>query len=172
MARTPMMSHWWNVPLYVTARGLTTSLIPADGRGFQIDFDFVDPRARHHGQRRQQRSMPLEARPVADFYADVMAMLDDLGLATPIWTMPVEIPDAIPFDKDHVHASYDRDQVERFWRALVADGPRVRAVPRRVRRQGQPRAPVLGRARPRRHPLLRPAAPRRTPAARPTAART
>ena len=52
MVRTPMMSHWWNVPLYVTARGLSTSMIPAGGRGFQIDFDFIDPPSRHHHQRR------------------------------------------------------------------------------------------------------------------------
>jgi hypothetical protein len=105
LARTPTMSHWWNVPLYVTARGLSTSMIPADGRGFQIDFDFTTHRLDISASDGEQRTMPLESRPVADFYAEVMSMLDDLGLATPIWTMPVEIPDAIPFDEDHVHAS-------------------------------------------------------------------
>ena len=96
MVRTPMMSHWWNVPLYVTARGLSTSMIPAGGRGFQIDFDFTTHRLDIAISDGEQRTMPLEARPVADFYADVMAMLDDLGLATPIWTMPVEIPGRDP----------------------------------------------------------------------------
>ncbi len=119
MVRTPVMSHWWNVPLYVTARGLSTSMIPAGGRGFQIDFDFTIHRLEITTSDGAQRTMPLEARRVADFYAEVMAMLADLGLATSIWTMPVEIPDAIPFDEDVLHASYDRDQVERFWRALI-----------------------------------------------------
>ena len=96
MVRTPLMSHWWNVPLYVTARGLSTSMIPAVGRGFQIDFDFTTHRLDITTSDGEQRTMPLEARPVADFYADVMAMLDDLGLATSIWTMPVEIPDGDP----------------------------------------------------------------------------
>ncbi len=66
-----------------------------------------------------QREVPLEAKPVAEFYEEVMAMLDGLGLATRIWTTPVEILDAIPFEQDRVHASYDRVQVENFWRALA-----------------------------------------------------
>jgi len=120
MVRTPLMSHWWNVPLYVTARGLTTSMIPAGGRGFQIDFDFTTHDLDITVSNGERRSFPLEARPVADFYAELMAMLDDLDLTTPIWTIPVEIPgEVIPFDKDDVHTSYDRGQVERFWRALV-----------------------------------------------------
>jgi hypothetical protein len=95
-------------------------MIPAGGRGFQIDFDFRTHRLDISTSDGEQRSMPLQAQPVAAFYAEVMAMLDDLGLTTPIWTMPVEIPGAvIPFDKDNVHAAYDRDQVERFWRALI-----------------------------------------------------
>ena len=119
MVRTPLMSHWWNVPLYVTARGLSTSLIPAGGRGFQIDFDFVDHQLVVSTTDGAERTSPLAPRSVADFYAEVMSILDELGLPTRIWTMPVEIPDAIPFDQDHVHASYDAEQVERFWRALV-----------------------------------------------------
>lgn len=119
LARTPTLSHWWNVPLYVTARGLTTSMIPADTGGFQIDFDFIDHQLVIAVSTGALRKVELQARPVAEFYAEVMAMLDELGLSTPIWTMPVEIPDAIPFELDDVHRSYDRGQVERFWRALV-----------------------------------------------------
>jgi hypothetical protein len=119
MERTPLMSHWWNVALYTTARGLTTSLIPSTGRAFQIDFDFIDHQLVISTTDGAERTSPLAPRSVADFYADVMSMLDELGLTTRIWTMPVEIPDAIPFDQDHVHASYDAEQVERFWRALV-----------------------------------------------------
>jgi hypothetical protein len=119
MARTPIMSHWWNVPLYVTARGLTTSVIPAGDRGFQIDFDFLTHRLDITVSDGGMRSMALEDRSVADFYALLMRDLDDLGLSTAIWTMPVEIAGAIPFDTDRVHQSYDAEQVTRFWRALV-----------------------------------------------------
>ncbi|MGZ4793725.1 MAG: DUF5996 family protein [Ilumatobacteraceae bacterium] len=119
LARTPLMSHWWNVPLYVTARGLTTSMMPGNGGGFQIDFDFLADRLEIATSNGELRTTPIESRSVADFYAAVMRLLDQLDLSTRIWTMPVEIPDAIPFDEDHVHATYDRDQVERFWRALI-----------------------------------------------------
>jgi hypothetical protein len=119
LARTPMMSHWWNVSLYVTARGLTTSLIPAAPNAFQIDFDFVDHRLVVAVSDGEQREASLDAKQVAEFYDEVMAMLDGLGLTTRIWTMPVEILDAIPFEQDRVHASYDRAQVENFWRALL-----------------------------------------------------
>ena len=120
LARTPLVNHWWNVTLYVTDRGLTTGLMPGGpARAFQIDFDFLAHRldiARTDGERRH---VALEPRSVADFHADVMARLDELGLATPIWRMPVEIPDAVPFTDDVDHASYDAGAVERFWQALV-----------------------------------------------------
>ena len=119
MVRTPLMSHWWNVTFYVTARGLSTSLIPATGRAFQIDFDFVDHQLVVSTTDGAVRTSPLVPRSVADFYADVMSILDQLGLTTHIWTMPVEIPGAIPFDQDHIHASYDAEQVHRYWLALV-----------------------------------------------------
>jgi Family of unknown function (DUF5996) len=119
MERTPIMSHWWNVPLYVTARGLTTSLVPAGARAFQIDFDLLD----HHldvivsdGQR---RAVELAPKTTARFFVELTTALDELGLATPVWTMPVEIAGAIPFDRDEEHRSYDAGQVERFWRLLV-----------------------------------------------------
>ena len=119
MARTDVMSHWWNVPLYVTARGLTTTLVPAGERGFQIDFDLLGHNVDvlvTDGSRRTIRLMPM---PVADFYRQLMGVLDELGLATPVWTMPVEIPGAIPFDVDHTHVAYDAAQATRFWQALV-----------------------------------------------------
>jgi len=119
LARTPLISHWWNVPLTVTARGLSTALLPTDSGGFQIDFDFVEHRLVVSTDSGEQRTMPLTAQSVADFYADLMTVLDDLGVSTPIWAMPVEITGAIPFDRDHEHASYDRDSIERFWRALI-----------------------------------------------------
>jgi hypothetical protein len=120
LANEPLSNHWWNTPLYVSARGLTTSPMPhASGMSFQIDFDFVDHRldvARVDGE---VRSIDLRPRPVAEFYASVMGMLDDLGVSTRVWPMPVEIPGAIAFTDDRTHASYDADAVTRFWRALV-----------------------------------------------------
>jgi hypothetical protein len=120
LARTPLVNHWWNVTLYVTARGLTTSLMPdGPGRGFQIDFDFQAHQLEIATTDGRRRVATLEPRSVADFYAEVVGRLDELGLATPIWQMPVEIEDAIPFPDDHDHASYDPDAVNRFWRSLV-----------------------------------------------------
>lgn len=120
LANEPLLNHWWNVPLYVTARGLTTSLMPhTTGPAFEIDFDFIDHRLDVVAVTGEVRSLDLVARTVADFYEAVMSMLADLGLGTDIWPMPVEIPGAIPFPDDRVHASYDADAVGRFWRALV-----------------------------------------------------
>ena len=120
MANTPIVNHWWNVPLYVTARGLTTSLIPhAHGLSFQIDFDLQDHRLEIVTDSDERRSLPLESRPVAEFYADFMARLDELGVGTAIWPMPVEIEDAIPFVDDQVHGTYNPDQAHRFWLMLV-----------------------------------------------------
>lgn len=119
MVNTPRMSHWWNVTLYVTARGLTTALIPHGSTSFQMDFDLIDHQLVVSTTSGEKRSLKLESRPVADFYRDVMAMLGDLGLSTEIWEMPVEIPGAIAFDEDREHVAYDPDAVHRFWLALV-----------------------------------------------------
>jgi hypothetical protein len=120
LANTPLVNHWWNVPLYVTARGLTTSLVPhPTGPPFQIDFDFLAHRLEVVTVDGGRRALDLEPRPVADFYASVLGMLDELGVPTEISPMPVEIVGAVPFNEDRAHASYDRDAVRRFWRALV-----------------------------------------------------
>jgi hypothetical protein len=120
MACTPVISHWWNTPLYVTARGLTTSLVPYQtGRAFQIDFDLIDHRLVILTTDGAQRTHALRPQSVAEFYQAVMRLLDELDLRIDVWTMPVEITDAIPFEQDHDHASYDAEQVQRFWRTLV-----------------------------------------------------
>jgi hypothetical protein len=119
LAQAPMTNHWWQVPLYVTARGLTTSPIPCGRRMFQIDFDFVDHRliiACSDGTRAGFALVPCS---VADFYRELMAQLAALGIVVKIWTMPVEIPDAVPFEQDRLHASYDKEHVTRFWRILA-----------------------------------------------------
>jgi len=120
MANEPLLNHWWNVPLYVSAQGLTTSVMPhPTGPAFQIDFDFLDHRLDVVTVTGQRRSLDLIPRTVADFHAAVMTMLDELGVSTEIWPVPVEIPDAIPFADDDVHAAYDADAARRFWLALV-----------------------------------------------------
>lgn len=120
LANEPRLNHWWNVPLYVSARGLTTSLMPhPTGPAFQIDFDFLDHRLDITTVTGQRRSLELRPRPVAEFYEMTMTMLAELGVGTEIWTMPVEIPGATPFTDDHDHASYDADAVRRFWLTLV-----------------------------------------------------
>lgn len=120
LANTPLVNHWWNVPLYVTSSGLTTGLVPhPTGPGFQIDFDFRVHQLQITTTEGARRFVALEPRTVADFHAEVLGCLDDLGLSTRIWAMPVEIEGAIPFDEDDTHASYDADQVQRFWQILV-----------------------------------------------------
>jgi len=119
LAHAPMVNHWWQVPLYVTARGLTTSPIPFGGTSFQIDFDFVDHTLRILTSKGGIETVVLRPRTVADFYAEVMGRLRGLGLETRIWTMPVEVQDAVPFEQDNSHASYDPEYVGRFWRILV-----------------------------------------------------
>jgi hypothetical protein len=120
LANEAPLNHWWNTTLYLSARGLTTSLMPhANGPAFQIDFDFVDHRLEVTTVAGRSRMIALTPRPVAEFYDAVMEMLDHLGVGTQIWPVPVEIPGAIPFTDDRVHASYDPDAVRRFWLALV-----------------------------------------------------
>jgi hypothetical protein len=119
LAHAPMINHWWQVPLYVTCRGLTTSPIPRGGRSFQIDFDFVDHLLKIQTSDGDVETMALAPRSVSDFYTEIMTRLRALGLATRIWTMPVEIPDAIPFEQDSTHAAYARNYVTRFWQTLV-----------------------------------------------------
>jgi hypothetical protein len=120
LANEPRLNHWWNVPLYVSARGLTTGLMPhPTGPAFQIEFDFLEHRLDVVTVSGKRRSLELLPRSVAAFHEAIMAMLTDLGVRTDIWSMPVEIDDAIAFPDDGVHASYDADAVRRFWRALV-----------------------------------------------------
>jgi hypothetical protein len=120
LANAPPVNHWWNVTLYTTAQGLTTSLMPhPTGPSFQIDFDFVGSRLDITTVEGNQRSMALRPRPVADFYAEAMDLLADLRVPTRIWPMPVEIAGANPFTDDRVHSSYDPAAVTRFWSALV-----------------------------------------------------
>ena len=119
LARTPLINHWWQVPLYVTARGLTTSSIPYPGQDLQIDFDFIDHSLKLCTSKGRTEAIALRPQSVAEFYAEIMNRLRTLGVETKIWTMPVEIPDAVAFEQDQAHASYDPEYVNRFWRILI-----------------------------------------------------
>ncbi|MGH9497970.1 MAG: DUF5996 family protein [Terriglobales bacterium] len=117
---TPLVNHWWNVPLYVTARGLTTSRIPYRQRAFELWFDFLGHRLLLETSDGITKAVALGPRSVADFYHEFMEMLRSAGIDVKIWRMPVEIPNPIAFDQDHVHASYDPAAVEKFWRILLS----------------------------------------------------
>lgn len=119
LARTPWLNHSWHVVLYVSARGLTTSPIPFGDRSFQLDFDFLDHVLRASVSDGGQKEIALFPRSVADFYADLMRSLAELGIEVRINELPNEIPDASRFSEDHAHASYDRDYAERHWRVLL-----------------------------------------------------
>ena len=118
LAQTPWLNHSWHVPLYVNARGLTTSVIPYEGRAFQIDFDFIDHVLWVRTSDGHVRQLMLAPKSVAEFYAELFAVLGELGLKLHIKTMPCEIADGVPFDQDLTHASYDRDYANRFWRLM------------------------------------------------------
>jgi len=120
LANEPLVNHWWSSVLHVTAKGLTTSLVPhPTGPAFQIEFDLLAHRLEITTTDGASRSLALEDRTVADFHDAVMSMLEELEVGTTIWPVPVEIPGAIPFADDVVHARYDPDAVRSFWLALV-----------------------------------------------------
>jgi hypothetical protein len=119
MASEPMINHWWQVPLYVSARGLTTSSMPYARGAFDMEFDFVEHRLDLRASTGGQRSVPLASRPVADFYAETMAALGELGVDVTIRTTPTEVVRAIPFEKDDEHTTYEPDHARAFWGQLV-----------------------------------------------------
>lgn len=124
LALTPRVNHWWNSTLYVSARGLTTSLMPYPGGGAEIEFDFARHELVMTTTGGATRRMALAPRTVADFYAEYRSHLDGLGIGVRISPVPNEIPDAIPFEADDVHDDYDAEAMHRFWISLV-DAHRV-----------------------------------------------
>ena len=123
----PLVNHWWNVPFYVTARGMTTSAMPYErGAGpaliqgtVEVRFDFIEHKLQIETSEGRVASIALKAKSVAEFYKEFMAALTQLGVVVTIWTTPCEIPDPTPFEKDQVHAAYDPEAVHKFWRILV-----------------------------------------------------
>jgi hypothetical protein len=119
LAQAPMTNHWWQVPLYVTSRGLTTSPMPYGARLFQIDFDFIAHRLAITVDDGRHDGMALMPCSVAAFHAELLGRLRGLGLEPRIWTTPCEIENPIPFEADHVHAAYDAASAHRFWQVLA-----------------------------------------------------
>ena len=119
LAQTPWLNHGWQVPLYVTARGLGTSPIPVGHALLEIEFDFLAHRLLLRTSMGTEREFALRPRSVADFHDALFAALGELGLLVVIDGVPNEVADPIPFAQDHVHASYDADAAHRFWRALI-----------------------------------------------------
>jgi hypothetical protein len=115
----PMVNHWWQVPLYVSALGLTTSLMHAGGLGLEMEFDFVHHRLVIRTTEGATRSVPLARATIADFYEATMAALTDVGAPVRIRPYPTELPSPVPFPEDTVPRPYDADAVHRLWLALV-----------------------------------------------------
>lgn len=118
LALSPMMNEWWQVPLYLTARGLTTSPIGHDHRSFEIELDFIDHQALFRASDGQTRALALVPRSVADFYAEVMRILHAMGLDVAIHEKPVEVAHPVPFPRDLVHRAYDAEYAHRHWEIL------------------------------------------------------
>jgi hypothetical protein len=119
LMQTPWLNHSWHVPLYVNSNGLTTSPIPHGSRAFEMQFDFIDHVLDITVSDGGMRRLPLQPRSVADFYAEVIAALTDLGVGVSINEKPCEIAGATPFSQDRTHAAYDPDYARRFWQVLL-----------------------------------------------------
>jgi Family of unknown function (DUF5996) len=119
LSLAPMVNHWWQVPLYVSARGLTTSLMYAGERGLEMEFDFLDHRLDLWTTDGQTRAVALEPRSVADFYSATLAALTEVGMSAPMLARPVETAEAVPFPEDTQPRPYDPAAARRFWLALV-----------------------------------------------------
>jgi hypothetical protein len=117
---SPFENHWWHSTLFVSPRGLTTTAIPYGSGVFEIRFDFLEHVLAIETSGGAAKTVRLCARPVADFYREVMAALSALGIDVKIYHVPVEVPNPIPFDQDTTHASYDPEYARRFWRILMS----------------------------------------------------
>ncbi|GAA4550437.1 hypothetical protein GCM10023175_40600 [Pseudonocardia xishanensis] len=119
MAHAPMVNHWWQVTLYVTARGLTTSAIPHGTGAFELEFDFVHHRLALRDSDGTDDGFDLRPMTVAEFYDRLMGLLGEHGIDTVIRAVPNEVDPAIPFAEDDRHASYDAEAAALFWRQLL-----------------------------------------------------
>jgi hypothetical protein len=119
LALAPKQNHWWHVPFYVSARGLTTSPMPYGTRAFEVEFDFIGHRLVVETAEGAVREIALRPQTVADFYREYMAVLASLGITVKLWPVPTEVDHPIPFLEDRTHTSYDAEHAERFFRMLL-----------------------------------------------------
>ncbi len=119
LALTPLQAQWWNVPLYVSARGLSTAAMPYADEFLEIEFDFVSHELRFRSSTGASRATPLRAQSVKDFYAEYQRTLAEMGVAVALQPTPVEVAHPIPFAEDGEHAAYDPAAAHRFWRVLL-----------------------------------------------------
>jgi hypothetical protein len=119
LSLSPWLNHGWQVPLYVSARGLGTSPIPIGREILEIEFDFMSHLLLVRTSSGEERELPLQPQSVAEFYSRILTVLNDIGVEVAINEMPNEVADPVRFSEDRVHASYDRDAAHRFWRVLV-----------------------------------------------------
>jgi hypothetical protein len=138
LGHAPLINHWWQVPLYVSPRGLTTSAIPYGAGAFDLEFDFVDHRLVARRDTGGSGHVRLEPKTVARFYQEVLQTLDELGIETDIRPSPNEVEPAIPFAEDDRHSSYDAHAAHLFWRQLLQAN----------RVMGEFRARFIGKASP------------------------
>jgi Family of unknown function (DUF5996) len=119
LSLTPWLNHGWQVPLYVSARGLDTSPIPFGRENLELEFDFIDHQLVVRTSRGDNESLPLEPQTVAEFYRRVTELLARMDVVVTINEMPNEIPNAIRFSRDIDHGAYDAGAAHRFWRVLM-----------------------------------------------------
>jgi len=119
VALVPWINHSWHVTLLLTARGLATPLTSAPGNDFQVEFDFIDHILWLRASDGHRRQLMLKPMSVAEFYVEFQQLLSDVGIKAPINAVPNEVPEAIPFEEDTIHAAYDREFANRFWRVLL-----------------------------------------------------
>ncbi len=119
VALAPPLNHSWGIAFHMTPRGITSPVLAHPSRPFAVEFDFIDHQMRVRTAGGDVRALPLEPQSVAAFYRRFMALLGEMGLATKVWPMPVEVPAPIRFDEDTVHASYDPAQAGRMWHVVL-----------------------------------------------------
>jgi len=119
LALSPLQAHWWNVPFYVSARGLSTSAMPYGSEMLEIEFDFISHNLRYRLSNGSLLTTPLRSQSVAEFYREYLDNLATLGVSVGIDSMPCELSAPIRFEEDTEHATYDSDAAHRFWRVLL-----------------------------------------------------
>ena len=155
LSLTPWVNHSWQVPLYVTARGLGTSPMPYGSELLEMEFDFISHHLRVRTSRGEERALALEPQTVADFYRQVTDLLGSVAVPVAINELPSELPNPVRFSSDRVHKSYDPARHASLLAGAGADRRYFQALPHGFPWQGEPRALLLGKLRSRSHPVFR-----------------